>query len=186
MLVSGILIVLRLLTHIFLSNVHQTDLHYRVVLRWYTGINDCLHAASSSNTKLKRNDEGDFYADVSNLQCISCCFAIPAGALESTCLFPVYTYQQLDKYKRVTVRQFKDKTLIDIREYYTDKNTEMQKPGKKGIALSVEAWKALKGVMSAVSIRNGSTSSVEWRLIGDSILWNFPQVDNEAKRLDSK
>lgn len=78
----------------------------------------------------------------------STCFALSctAGANHIP-----YILSQLDKYKRVTVRQFKDKTLIDIREYYTDRNTEMQKPGKKGIALSVEAWEALKGVMSAVS-----------------------------------
>lgn len=59
--------------------------------------------------------------------------------------------QQLDKYKRITVRQFKDKTLIDIREYYTDRNTEEKKPGKKGIALSTEAWASLKNVMDLVS-----------------------------------
>ena len=35
------------------------------------------------------------------------------------------------------VREFKGKTYVDIREYYTDKNMDMM-PGKKGISLNVE------------------------------------------------
>ncbi|TPX49972.1 hypothetical protein SeMB42_g00569 [Synchytrium endobioticum] len=53
----------------------------------------------------------------------------------------------LDKTKKATVRTFKGKILIDIREYYTDKETEEEKPGKKGIALSVECWNKLKELM---------------------------------------
>ncbi|KAI0051235.1 PC4-domain-containing protein [Auriscalpium vulgare] len=50
-------------------------------------------------------------------------------------------YIELGQKKRVTVRDFKGKTLIDIREFYGDAGEE--KPGKKGISLSVEQWKSL-------------------------------------------
>jgi hypothetical protein len=43
----------------------------------------------------------------------------------------------------VSVRTFKGKPLVDIREYYKDKETEEMKPGKKGISLSLELWKEL-------------------------------------------
>ncbi|XP_058789410.1 activated RNA polymerase II transcriptional coactivator p15 [Phymastichus coffea] len=50
--------------------------------------------------------------------------------------------------KRITVRSFKGKLLIDIREYYDDKGT--MKPGKKGIALQTTNWNALKSVFDEV------------------------------------
>jgi len=50
-------------------------------------------------------------------------------------------YVDLGKKKRVTVRSFKGTTLVDIREYYGTEGDE--KPGKKGIALTVEQWKSL-------------------------------------------
>jgi len=36
------------------------------------------------------------------------------------------------------VREFKGKTYIDIREYYTDKKTMDMMPGKKGVSLNCE------------------------------------------------
>ncbi len=42
------------------------------------------------------------------------------------------------------VSKFKGKMLINIREFYDDKTTGEEKPGNKGIALSVEQWEALK------------------------------------------
>lgn len=48
----------------------------------------------------------------------------------------------LDKRKRITLRKFKGKLLIDIREFYEDHC--LMKPGKKGIALSKENWTKLK------------------------------------------
>ncbi len=67
-------------------------------------------------------------------------------------------YIDLGKRKRVTVRSFKstysnlrfsdlfclppclfpDSPLLDIREFYEDKTTGQEKPGKKGISLSRE------------------------------------------------
>ncbi|KAI0256321.1 transcriptional Coactivator p15-domain-containing protein [Lactifluus subvellereus] len=50
-------------------------------------------------------------------------------------------YVDLGKKRRVTVRSFKGATLVDIREYYGAEGDE--KPGKKGISLTVEQWKSL-------------------------------------------
>ncbi|KZT57792.1 PC4-domain-containing protein [Calocera cornea HHB12733] len=58
-------------------------------------------------------------------------------------------YVALGKNRRVTVRKFQGKPLVDIREYYVDKD-EKQKPGKKGISLSPEQWKALKQCLPAI------------------------------------
>ncbi|KAG1775443.1 transcriptional Coactivator p15-domain-containing protein [Suillus placidus] len=44
-------------------------------------------------------------------------------------------YVQLGQKKRVTVREFKGKILVDIREFY-GKDKEDEKPGKKGISLN--------------------------------------------------
>lgn len=44
----------------------------------------------------------------------------------------------LDQYKRLSIRKFKGKLLIDIREFYSSEG-EM-KPGRKGIALSLSNW----------------------------------------------
>ena len=55
---------------------------------------------------------------------------------------------KLDDKKRITVRKFKGKLLVDIREFYNDKG-EM-KPGKKGIALSKENWNKLKDYINVI------------------------------------
>lgn len=47
---------------------------------------------------------------------------------------------ELDKKKQVTVRKFNGINLIDIREFYEDKETGEKKPGKKGISLTEETW----------------------------------------------
>ena len=49
----------------------------------------------------------------------------------------------LDNKKQVTVRKFNNINLVDIREFYIDKNTQEKKPGKKGISLTEEVWKKL-------------------------------------------
>ena len=50
--------------------------------------------------------------------------------------------------KRVTVRKFRGKTLVDIREYY-DSNGEL-KPGRKGISLTLEQYEKLKKSIAAI------------------------------------
>lgn len=44
----------------------------------------------------------------------------------------------------IQVSEFKGKALIQIREFYKDKSSQELKPGKKGIALSLEQYKKLK------------------------------------------
>ncbi|XP_043929376.1 activated RNA polymerase II transcriptional coactivator p15 [Protopterus annectens] len=56
---------------------------------------------------------------------------------------------QIGKMRYVSVREFKGKVLIDIREYWMDKDGDM-KPGKKGISLSPEQWNQLKDQMSDI------------------------------------
>ncbi|KAA0717316.1 Activated RNA polymerase II transcriptional coactivator p15 SUB1 -like protein [Triplophysa tibetana] len=53
---------------------------------------------------------------------------------------------QIGKMKYVSVRDFKGKVLIDVREYWMDQAGEM-KPGKKGISLNPEQWNQLKEQM---------------------------------------
>lgn len=45
---------------------------------------------------------------------------------------------------------FKGKTFVDIREYYTDKASGQEKPGKKGISLQMDDWNTLKGLTEEV------------------------------------
>ncbi|KAF8794298.1 Activated RNA polymerase II transcriptional like protein [Argiope bruennichi] len=55
---------------------------------------------------------------------------------------------KLSKYRYVSVREFRGKLMVDIREYY-EKDGEM-KPGKKGICLNMEQWNALKEQMDNI------------------------------------
>ncbi|WWC70374.1 uncharacterized protein I206_104324 [Kwoniella pini CBS 10737] len=51
---------------------------------------------------------------------------------------------KLSENRRVTVRTFKGKVLIDMRETYKDKSTGQVKPGNKGISLTKEQWDLIK------------------------------------------
>lgn len=57
-------------------------------------------------------------------------------------------YIDLGKKKRATVRAFKGTVLLDIREFYEAGGEE--KPGKKGISLTIEQWETLKQGMNVV------------------------------------
>ena len=51
----------------------------------------------------------------------------------------------------VTVREFRGKTLIDIRQYYVDNKSGGElKPTPKGISLSPEQYEELKKVVSEI------------------------------------
>ncbi|KAK2542299.1 activated RNA polymerase II transcriptional coactivator p15-like protein [Columba guinea] len=56
---------------------------------------------------------------------------------------------QIGKMRYVHVSSFKGKVLVDIREFYVDKEGDM-KPGRKGIGLSGEQWNQLKEVVPEV------------------------------------
>lgn len=55
-------------------------------------------------------------------------------------------YFEIGTKKRVTVRKFKGNTLVDIREFYTDKD-DNGKPGKKGISLTLDQYNSLQELM---------------------------------------
>lgn len=50
---------------------------------------------------------------------------------------------QIGKMRYVSVREFKGKALVDVREYWMNQDGEM-KPGKKGISLLPDQWNQLK------------------------------------------
>ncbi|KFQ04470.1 Activated RNA polymerase II transcriptional coactivator p15, partial [Haliaeetus albicilla] len=56
---------------------------------------------------------------------------------------------QIGKMRYVRVSCFKGKVLVDIREFYADKEGDM-KPGRKGIALSAEQWNQLKEIVPEI------------------------------------
>ncbi|KAL2260110.1 hypothetical protein VTK26DRAFT_6001 [Humicola hyalothermophila] len=56
------------------------------------------------------------------------------------------TYWEVGNNRRVSSSQFRGATLINIREYYTAPDGELR-PGKKGISLSLEQYKALLKVI---------------------------------------
>ncbi|XP_042687040.1 activated RNA polymerase II transcriptional coactivator p15-like [Centrocercus urophasianus] len=56
---------------------------------------------------------------------------------------------QIGKLRYVRVSCFKGKVLVDIREFYMDKEGDM-KPGRKGIALSAEQWNQLKEIIPEI------------------------------------
>mmetsp|Transcript_17581 Transcript_17581/g.53826 ORF Transcript_17581/g.53826 Transcript_17581/m.53826 type:complete len:105 (-) Transcript_17581:465-779(-) len=58
-------------------------------------------------------------------------------------------YFELSNKRRVTVRAWNKKPLIDIREYYEHTSGEMR-PGKKGISLTAEQWAMLKDFMAEI------------------------------------
>ncbi|XP_037690971.1 activated RNA polymerase II transcriptional coactivator p15-like [Choloepus didactylus] len=56
---------------------------------------------------------------------------------------------QIGKMRYVSVLDFKEKVLIDIREYWMDPEDEM-KPGRTGISLNPEQWSQLKEQISDI------------------------------------
>lgn len=52
--------------------------------------------------------------------------------------------------RRITVRKWKSKPLIDIREFWTDPKDGKDKPGKKGISLSHDQWEQVKSLVGEI------------------------------------
>lgn len=60
-------------------------------------------------------------------------------------------YVNLSARKRIAVREYKGHKFVDIREFYTDKESGEWKPGKKGITLNKQEVEKLKGLLEYVS-----------------------------------
>lgn len=52
--------------------------------------------------------------------------------------------------RRVTVRKYRSSILIDIREYYEDKASGEDRPGKKGISLTRDQYEKLKELLPEI------------------------------------
>lgn len=69
------------------------------------------------------------------------------------------TYWLLGNKKRVTVREWKGKALIDIREFYGETEDDEEegeaslKPGKKGISLNLDQWGRLKSLVESIDAK---------------------------------
>jgi len=58
------------------------------------------------------------------------------------------TYFDIERLKRVTVREFKGKIYVDIREHYEKDGKVL--PGKKGISLSTTQWNKVKSLAEEI------------------------------------
>lgn len=57
---------------------------------------------------------------------------------------------ELSGKRRVTVRKYRSSILIDIREYYEDKASGEDRPGKKGISLTKDQYDKLKEMLPEI------------------------------------
>eukprot|EP00939_MAST-03C_sp_MAST-3C-sp1_P001118 g1118.t1 len=57
-------------------------------------------------------------------------------------------FYELSRTRRLTIRSWKGRMLVDIREYYEKDGT--MRPGKKGISLTGSQWDLLRGIMNAL------------------------------------
>ncbi|XP_064100449.1 RNA polymerase II transcriptional coactivator-like isoform X2 [Macrobrachium nipponense] len=58
------------------------------------------------------------------------------------------SYFDIDGLRRVTVREFKGRVYVDIREFYEKDGKVL--PGKKGISLSTSQWGKVKSLMDSI------------------------------------
>eukprot|EP00095_Tigriopus_kingsejongensis_P007002 maker-scaffold430_size173499-snap-gene-0.48 protein:Tk07002 transcript:maker-scaffold430_size173499-snap-gene-0.48-mRNA-1 annotation:"activated rna polymerase ii transcriptional coactivator p15" len=56
----------------------------------------------------------------------------------------------LGRMKKVKVREWRNQVFIDIREWYVDKSTMDEKPGKKGISLTAEQYQKFKTIIAEI------------------------------------
>ena len=52
--------------------------------------------------------------------------------------------------RKVSASQYKGVMLIGIREYYQDNNTGEERPGAKGISLTLDQWNKLESFVSEI------------------------------------
>lgn len=103
------------------------------------------------------------------------------------------TVIELDKKKQITVRKFNNVNLVDIREFYIDKDTNEKKPGKKGISLTEDTWLKLVQssgeVQDALDVLNGvepSRKKAKQTETGGDIDDGKAEVNDEDQKPDTK
>lgn len=98
----------------------------------------------------------------------------------------VFTFD-LDKKKQVSVRQFNGVSLVDIREFYIEKDTQERKPGKKGIVLTEETWlkllEAQQEVSAALSKLKGDKRQKREKELEEK---DEEEKDEEEKKVERK
>ncbi|KAL8528760.1 hypothetical protein ACS0TY_006279 [Phlomoides rotata] len=62
---------------------------------------------------------------------------------------------ELSKNRKVSVRMWQGKVVVDIREFYYKDGNEF--PGKKGISLNMDQWKVLRDHVDEIDQEIGST-----------------------------
>jgi len=62
------------------------------------------------------------------------------------------TFFALSKFKRLTMRSWKGRSLYDIREFYENASSGKLMPGKKGISLNVEQFNVMKTLLMSGSV----------------------------------
>jgi len=58
---------------------------------------------------------------------------------------------ELGNRKKVTISEFRGTSYVNIREYYEDKETGEEKPGRKGIVLNRRQWDEFYKVVNEVN-----------------------------------
>uniref|UniRef100_A0A8C9EWJ4 Activated RNA polymerase II transcriptional coactivator p15 n=1 Tax=Pavo cristatus TaxID=9049 RepID=A0A8C9EWJ4_PAVCR len=102
-----------------------------------------LAAASGPGSSPEEEEEGKVTSAL-EFDPVGCRAARPGAGLSAGSV-----YLQIGKMRYVRVSCFKGKVLVDIREFYMDKEGDM-KPGRKGIALSAEQWNQLKEIIPEI------------------------------------
>ncbi|KAK0615878.1 transcriptional Coactivator p15-domain-containing protein [Bombardia bombarda] len=77
-------------------------------------------------------------------------------------------YWDIGNHRRVGTSEFKGKTLVNIREYYTTADGELR-PGKKGISLSLEQYKNLLQIIPKLNAELGIDGTAAQAAKGEEI-----------------
>ncbi|GFQ00094.1 RNA polymerase ii transcriptional coactivator kiwi, partial [Phtheirospermum japonicum] len=81
---------------------------------------------------------------------------------------------ELSKNRRVSVRNWQWKVVVDIREFYVKDGKEP--PGKKGISLTMDQWKILRDHVDEIDQKVGE-KKLEWAYVFDhltGVVFKFP------------
>ncbi|CAJ0931092.1 unnamed protein product, partial [Mesorhabditis belari] len=105
---------------------------------------DSDHEVKKGTKKQKRKQEKESSSDEGVNDPIPVKKAKPTSSSNNKTKISGNDAIELGKMKFVTISQFSGRKFVDVREYYNDKGSGEMKPGKKGIALSIEQFTVLK------------------------------------------